>query len=149
VTLHPRKWGNQHLSFATANFEQMMAHNGSRPILADRVLSAGESPSCRFVDLVIVPAGADIGIHRHADEAEELYVVISGTGLMHLDGMDFSVTTGDVIVNRPGGTHGLFNPGPTELKLVVIEVPVSQELPAAASETSVGHEGGSSLADDP
>jgi mannose-6-phosphate isomerase-like protein (cupin superfamily) len=142
-------WGKQHLRFATANFEQMTAHNGSRPILADRALSAGESLSCRFIDLVIVPAGAGIGIHTHLDQAEELYIVISGTGLMHLDEMDFSVTTGDVIVNRPGGTHGLFNPGPTALRLVVIEVPVSPERPGTDSEASVGDQGGSSLGDHP
>jgi mannose-6-phosphate isomerase-like protein (cupin superfamily) len=44
--------------------------------------------------------------------------------MMYLDGEEFEVEPGHVIVNRPGGTHGLKNIGNSELKLVVVEVPV-------------------------
>ncbi|KND54535.1 Mannose-6-phosphate isomerase [Candidatus Paraburkholderia kirkii] len=37
------------------------------------------------------------------------------------------VTTGDVVVNPPNGTHGLVNVGKTLLKLVVIDVPVAHD----------------------
>jgi len=147
--MHPREPGKQHIGFATAKFEQITAHHGARPILADRALCPGESRSCRFIDLVVVPAGADIGVHTHDDDAEELYVVISGTALMHLDDLDFPVTAGDVIVNRPGGTHGLSNPGPASLRLVVIEMPVCPNGARAASAASADEEGDSSFPDEP
>ena len=43
---------------------------------------------------------------------------------MYLEEDEFEVEPGHVIVNRPGGTHGLKNIGNTDLKIVVIEVPV-------------------------
>ena len=52
-------------------------------------------------------------------------VPLEGKGMMYLDGEEFEVEPGHVIVNRPGGTHGLKNLGNSELKLVVVEVPVS------------------------
>ena len=49
-------------------------------------------------------------------------MVVSGKGLMTLDDREFEVGPGHVIVNRPGGTHGLKNIGAEELRIVVIEV---------------------------
>jgi mannose-6-phosphate isomerase-like protein (cupin superfamily) len=72
--------------------------------------------------LVRVPAGADIGLHTHAPDNEEMYIIVSGVGRMHVDGQEFIVGAGDVIVNRPGGSHGLVNVGETTLDLVVVEV---------------------------
>jgi mannose-6-phosphate isomerase-like protein (cupin superfamily) len=106
------------------SFEGVTAHGGSRPILTRRVLSASESGSCNFIDLTIVPPGSDIGVHTHTDDNEEIYVIVSGSGTMFVDGRRFAVATGDVIVNRPGGTHGFWNTSGSEVRLVVIEVPV-------------------------
>ncbi len=113
-----------HVGFGTASLRSQFAHGGDSPILCDRVLEHGALSACRFVDLVEVPVGAEIGLHTHEDEAEELYVIICGAGSMQLDGNDLVVAGGDVVVNRPGGTHGLRNTGTEPLKLVVIEVPV-------------------------
>jgi len=41
---------------------------------------------------------------------------------MKLDGQEFEVGPGHVILNGPGGTHGLRNIGDEELRIVVIEV---------------------------
>ena len=41
---------------------------------------------------------------------------------MELDGEVFEVGPGDVVMNRPGGTHGLKNVSGAELRLVVVEV---------------------------
>ena len=76
----------------------------------------------RFIDLSVLGPGADIGRHTHQPDNEELYVVVSGKGLMTLDDREFEVGPGHVIVNRPGGTHGLKNIGAEELRIVVIEV---------------------------
>lgn len=75
----------------------------------------------RFVNHTVLPPGASIGSHRHGDD-EELYVVLSGTGRMTVDGTDFPVAAGDVVVNQPDGTHGLVNDSSTDLALLVVEV---------------------------
>ena len=111
----------RHFTFAGASFRHEVAHDGSAPIFSSRVFE-GTAP-WSFVDLVRVPAGADIGIHTHERTNEEMYIVISGTGRMHVDGEEIVVNAGDVIVNRPGGTHGLVNTGSSTLELVVVEVP--------------------------
>ncbi|MFL5321526.1 MAG: cupin domain-containing protein [Myxococcaceae bacterium] len=75
-----------------------------------------------FVDLTVLPPGADVGRHTHAKDNEELYVIISGRGRMQLDEREFEVGPGDVILNRPGGTHALTNTSNEELRIVVVEV---------------------------
>jgi mannose-6-phosphate isomerase-like protein (cupin superfamily) len=111
----------QHFAFESLQFAEVLAHSGRRPILFKRVLERTER--YHFVDLSIVPPGADIGIHTHTADNEEFYVIVSGEGLMHLDGATFPVGPGHVIINRPGGTHGLVNTGTTPLRLVVFELP--------------------------
>jgi mannose-6-phosphate isomerase-like protein (cupin superfamily) len=46
---------------------------------------------------------------------------------MTVDGTPLVVRPGDVIVNRPGGTHGLRNTGVDPLRLVVVDVAVGGE----------------------
>ena len=109
------------LGFDRCAFERGRAHDGTREISFARVLEREGAP-LRFMDLVTVPPGADIGLHTHASDNEEIYVIVSGTGRMTLDGEEFQVNPGDVVVNRPGGTHGLQNGSGEEMRIVVIEV---------------------------
>ena len=73
------------------------------------------------VDYVVVPPGADIGFHVHGTDEEEAYVVMEGSGKMDLDGTMVRVEKGDVIVNPPGGGHGLVNDSSMAMTLVVIQ----------------------------
>jgi mannose-6-phosphate isomerase-like protein (cupin superfamily) len=73
-----------------------------------------------FIDLVTMPPASSIGLHRHGDD-NETYVILSGRGTMALDGEEFRVSTGDVVVNRPYGEHGLRNDSTDELHLLVFE----------------------------
>jgi len=111
----------RHYRFGNSTFERVRAHGGAREISFARVLQRAGGP-LRFIDLSVLAPGADIGRHTHADDNEELYVVVEGRGLMSLDGEEFEVEPGDVILNRPGGSHGLRNTGQQELRIVVIEV---------------------------
>ena len=108
-------------NFEDCSFERVRAHGGAREISFARVLARSRG-SIRFIDLSVLGPGADIGCHTHSRDNEELYVIVSGKGLMTLDGEEFEVGPGDVVLNRPGGTHGLRNIAGEELRIVVIEV---------------------------
>lgn len=116
----------RHYSFGRCRFERVRAHGGEREVSFARVLQRAGGP-LRFIDLSVLAPGADIGCHTHADDNEELYVVVGGCGLMSLDGEEFEVQPGDVILNRPGGSHGLKNTGKEELRIVVLEVDARKE----------------------
>lgn len=115
------KSSGQWLGFPTARFERIHAHGAQRAIACARVLERPRGP-LRFIDLSELEPGADIALHTHAEDNEELYLVVTGRGTMFLDGEQREVGPGDVILNRPGGTHGLRNTGTECLRLVVIEL---------------------------
>jgi mannose-6-phosphate isomerase-like protein (cupin superfamily) len=112
----------RHYSFRTAPFGDTIAHGGTGQIRTCRVEARGQVGLADFIDMTVLPAGTSIGLHTHDARDEEIYVVVSGQGLMTLDGECFPVGPGDVVVNRPGGTHGLENTGETDLFLVVVEI---------------------------
>ena len=111
-------------SFETVAFESVHAHGGREPVLFCRAREGSSATAHNFLDLTIVPPGADIGRHTHDLDNEEIYIVVSGHGRMEAAGRTFDVAQGSVVVNPPGGTHALTNPGPDELRLVVIELKV-------------------------
>jgi quercetin dioxygenase-like cupin family protein len=113
--------GTRHFTFASAVFQHEVAHGGSAPIFSSRVVEGAPPTPWSFVDLVKVPAGGDIGLHTHAADNEEIYIIVSGTGRMQVDGEEILVAAGDVIINRPGGRHGLTNVGDATMHLVVVE----------------------------
>ncbi|MFH1999828.1 MAG: cupin domain-containing protein [Planctomycetota bacterium] len=104
--------------------EEVVAHDGEGRILFNRVFDehAFHGP-WNFVDYAVLPPGTSIGIHTHGAN-EELYLVLEGEGLMHLDGEEIPVSAGSVILNMPGGTHGLRNCGNKPLKIFVTEIRV-------------------------
>jgi uncharacterized cupin superfamily protein len=104
--------------------DEVTAHGGEGKILFNRASGpeAFRGP-WNFVDYAVLPPGASIGRHTHG-ENEELYLVLEGEGRMHLDGRELHVRPGSVILNGPGGIHGLRNDGDVPLKLFVVEVKV-------------------------
>jgi quercetin dioxygenase-like cupin family protein len=96
-------------------------HGGTGTILAHRLFARRPGgPGAEFVDVAVLPPGTSIGRHRHGP-ARETYLVLSGTGLLHLDGAELRVGPGDLVVNAPHGEHGLVNDAETELRLLVFE----------------------------
>lgn len=111
----------RHLSFDAASFETATAHGGRNTIQVARAPREVGS-SCNFIDLCVVPVGSSIGMHTHGDQDEEIYVVIDGHGEMIVDDDRIAVGSGDVVVNRLGGTHGLINDGDVPLRIVVLDI---------------------------
>ncbi len=107
-------------SFGEVPLEPQVAHDGRGEVFARRVLH-DTGPGLAFVDLVEVPPGAGVGLHSHGLDDTEVYVVLSGSGRYASGGEQVRVRPGDVLVNLPGGTHGLDNDGPAVLRLVVVD----------------------------
>lgn len=111
--------------FAGAPLVEEIAHGGRSPVLTWRARTGTPGTAFNFFDITIVPPGAEIGIHRHADDNEETYIVVSGRGRMEVDGEVIDIEAGDIVINRPGGTHALVNTAEEDLRIVVIELKVA------------------------
>ena len=75
----------------------------------------------RFINYTILPPGTTFGLHKHGSD-NEFYVVLEGEGIYTEDGQDAPVHAGDIIMNAPGGCHGIRNTTDTDMKLLVFEV---------------------------
>jgi len=71
-----------------------------------------------FIHHTILPPGTSVGLHAHEND-EEIYIVLEGQGLYTQDDDTFKVKPGDVLRNKPFGSHGLENTGDVDLKLIV------------------------------
>jgi mannose-6-phosphate isomerase-like protein (cupin superfamily) len=107
--------------------EDTCAHGGQGLIRFHRILTGTDvDGACNFMDCTVMPPGTSIGEHTHHPSEEEYYLILEGAGVMRRDGETFPVRAGDLVRNRPGGTHALENPGPGELRLFVFELAVRQ-----------------------
>lgn len=98
-------------------------HDGCGAIHWTGVLD-GEAPGgkrLRFIHDDILPPGTSIGIHRHTND-QEYYYIVSGRGILTLDGQEYEVVAGDVTAVLPGGSHGLENRSEGDLRVIVISV---------------------------
>lgn len=65
----------------------------------------------------VLHAGAAIGYHPQKED--EVYYILSGTGVMQMNGGEFPVKSGDAILTRPGSSHGLKQTGKDDLVLII------------------------------
>jgi len=82
----------------------------------DREFSSGID----FLDYTVMPPRTTIGYHQHIG-TEEVYVVLSGSGKITLNGMEKRVFPNDVIVAFDGDWHGLENDTEEDLTILVFE----------------------------
>lgn len=50
-----------------------------------------------------------------------MYLILSGEGLMTIENEKQRVGKGDMILNKPHGTHGLLNDSDHELELLIMQ----------------------------
>lgn len=62
----------------------------------------------------LIPAACTTLLHAH-EVSEEIYHVVSGTGIMTLGAENFSINPGDSVLIPPGTPHCVENPGETAL----------------------------------
>ena len=61
--------------------------------------------------------GSAIGYH--VQKEDEIYYVLSGRGIMTVDGKSFEVGAGTAVLTRPGSSHGLRQTGPEDLVIMI------------------------------
>ena len=61
--------------------------------------------------------GSAIGYHLQKED--EIYYVLSGRGMMQMNGKEFEVGPGDAILTRPGSSHGLKQIGTEDLVIII------------------------------
>lgn len=61
--------------------------------------------------------GSAIGYHEQHED--EIYYVLSGRGIMKLDGKEVEVGPGTAILTRPGSSHGLRQTGKEDLVILI------------------------------
>lgn len=59
------------------------------------------------------------GIGYHEQKEDEIYYVLSGRGLMTIDGREMEVGPGDAVLTRPGTSHGLKQLGREDLVIMI------------------------------
>lgn len=77
-----------------------------------------------FALRVVMPPNSSMGLHEHGQD-EEMYIILSGEGLMTIEDKQHRVEKGDMILNRPGGTHGLLNDSDQAIELLIVQASVA------------------------
>jgi mannose-6-phosphate isomerase-like protein (cupin superfamily) len=87
------------------------------------LMDAGELGSRNMsVNWVEVPAGASEELRSH-EEAEQVYVVVKGTGSMSATGDTQRLSEGDLVLIPPATDHSVANDGDSPLALVSVQSP--------------------------
>jgi mannose-6-phosphate isomerase-like protein (cupin superfamily) len=99
---------------AVKDFHRLSSH-----ILMD----AGEMGSRHMtVTWIEVPPGVSQELHSH-EEAEQVYVVVKGSGTMSATGDTQSLSEGDLVLIPPATDHSVANDGSSPLALVSVQSP--------------------------
>jgi mannose-6-phosphate isomerase-like protein (cupin superfamily) len=59
------------------------------------------------------------GIGYHEQKEDEIYYVLSGRGVMTVDGKTFDVGPGTAVLTRPGSSHGIKQQGMEDLVMLI------------------------------
>jgi mannose-6-phosphate isomerase-like protein (cupin superfamily) len=87
------------------------------------LMDAGEMGSRNMsVTWLEIPAGAEQQLHSH-EEAEQVYVVVRGSGAMSVAGDTQPVGEGDLILVPPATDHSIANDGNAPLAIVSVQSP--------------------------
>jgi len=90
-------------------------------ILMKGLLTSADNPLAS-VNVVEVPPGGKIGLHRHAQQLETVWV-IHGNAILTLDQTEVPMRDGQIIAIPVGLEHALRNEGQAVLKLLTFFTP--------------------------
>jgi len=75
-----------------------------------------------FCDVYAFEAGQSQSGHRH-EGSDKIYYVLRGRGGFRVDGTERTVDEGGIVFCPAGSEHGVTNPGPERLALLVFMAP--------------------------
>ena len=75
-----------------------------------------------FLDVYCLEPGQEQKAHTHADAAK-VYYVLEGEGIFQVDGSERALGPGHAVLSPAGDLHGVRNPGPARLTLLVCMAP--------------------------
>ena len=73
----------------------------------------------RLCAQLTVHVGASIGIHKHENE-DELFVILSGSGLLDDGTQKTPISAGDSILTGNGAEHAVINTGNIDMEIVAV-----------------------------
>lgn len=94
------------------------SHGGSGEYFVRTLLESPSNSSFRYVRDLTLDPGSSIGDHPHEGD-DEVYFIISGTGVMQVDGEQRNVGPGSAVLTRSGSHHGLVNNGALHMRVCV------------------------------
>lgn len=115
----PRVWN--HRDLVTQGLEMLAAGGDDRSALIEgRILSVKATPengssSKMAVGMAVLPPDYEVPAHHH--EAEELATIISGSGAIVIDDVEYPVSAGDVVLTPSNSVH-VTKSGPDEPMIV-------------------------------
>lgn len=109
--------------------ESTESHGGKGTYFVRTLLDEVPGSIFKYVrDLILYP-GSTIGEHLHTGD-EEIYFVISGNGIMVVDGEEYVIGPGSAVLTQSGSHHALRNEGEEDLRIFVVcarTVPLESE----------------------
>ncbi len=82
------------------------------------------SAKARLCARLTIEPGGSIGSHTH-DGEDEIYLVLSGNGVIEEQGEWVPIRAGDAILTGKGGSHGVENTGSEPLVIAAVIVQVA------------------------
>jgi quercetin dioxygenase-like cupin family protein len=114
-------------NYLDAPLRTASSHSGQGEVRSVKLYSNEDfDTGLKFFYYMELPPGTSIGYHTHKDN-EEVYVVLEGNGIMTVNGEARAVKPGDVLLNKPGWSHGLANDSESVVKLLVYEADMKPE----------------------
>lgn len=84
--------------------EESGTHNGGGKTIGFNFFAYAKNLKTVFRKRIL-KSGSSIGYHLQRED--EIYYIISGEGIMQMNGKTFPVKSGDAILTRPGSSHGI------------------------------------------
>lgn len=80
-------------------------HDGEGVVLCQSLLDGLDSVKFPFMHCDQIAPGVSIGCHTHTND-EEIYYLISGTGILTYDEVEYEMHAGDISLCNIGHSHG-------------------------------------------
>jgi mannose-6-phosphate isomerase-like protein (cupin superfamily) len=98
--------------------EDQASHGGQGSYFVRTLIEEVPGSGFKYVRDLILHPGSSIGEHPHSGD-DEIYFVISGNGIMSVDGEERAIGPGSAVLTQSGSVHGLRNSDKENLHIFV------------------------------